>query len=38
MTLTDIEQTPETGGRRRRSGGADARRALRTSGKVEHLS
>ena len=38
MTLTDIDQTPETSGRRRRSGGADARRALRTSGKVEHLS
>lgn len=37
MTLADIEQTPETGGRRRRGGGAEGRRALRQAAKVDHL-
>ena len=37
MTITDTEQAPETGGRRRRGGGAEGRRALRQASRVDHL-
>jgi trimethylamine--corrinoid protein Co-methyltransferase len=37
MTITDTEQVPETGGRRRRGGGAEGRRALRQANRVDHL-
>jgi hypothetical protein len=37
MTITETDQGRETGGRRRRGGGAEGRRALRQSEKVDHL-
>ncbi len=37
MTITDTEQGPEAGGRRRRGGGAEGRRALRQASRVDHL-
>jgi len=37
MTITDTEQVPEAGGRRRRGGGAEGRRALRQASRVDHL-